>query len=95
MKAKLICYDLSKLDITKKTIVKRLLFGYTEYSNNAQYTYEREGILEKIPHIKPARAVVIVKPQNEGDIKQILNLIFCHLFFKFFCHKLLYLNTPS
>lgn len=60
MKAKLICYDLSNLKQIKKVEVKRILFGYTEYSNNSKYTYKREGILKNIPHFRPARAVIIV-----------------------------------
>jgi len=69
MEAKLICYDLSKLSQINKVEVKRALFGYTEYSNNAKYTYKREGILEQIPSIKPIKAVIIVK---NGDEKSIL-----------------------
>jgi len=68
MNAKLICYDLSKLSQIEKVEVKRALFGYTEYSNNAKYTYERKGILHKIPSIKPIKAVVIVKNGDEKDI---------------------------
>ena len=49
--------------------VKKALFGYTEYSNNAKYTYKREGILNQIPAIKPIKAVIIVK---NGDEKLII-----------------------
>ena len=69
MNAKLICYDLSKLSQIEKVEIKRALFGYTEYSNNAKYTYKREGILNKIPSIKPIKAVIIVK---NGDEKLII-----------------------
>lgn len=72
MKAKLICYDLRNLDQIKKVEVKRALFGYTEYSNNAKYTYKREGILKNIPHFRPARAVIIVSNKDE---KQVINVI--------------------
>jgi hypothetical protein len=68
MKAKLICYDLSKLSQINKVEVKRALFGYTEYSNNAKYTYKREGILNKVPAIKPIKAVIIVKNGDEKPI---------------------------
>ncbi len=64
MKARLICYDLSKISQIKKVEVQRVLFGYTEYSNNAHYTYKRKGILSDIPHLKLARAVIIV-PNKE------------------------------
>ena len=75
MKAKLIYYDLSKIDQIKKVLVKRLLFGYTEYSNNAKYTYKREGILEKIPHFKLTKAVVIVKPSDQKKVIEILKKV--------------------
>jgi hypothetical protein len=65
MEAKLICYDLSKLTQINKVEVKRALFGYTEYSNNAKYTYKREGILDQIPSIKPIKAVIIVQNKDE------------------------------
>ncbi len=65
MDAKLICYDLSKLSQIKKVEIKRALFGYTEYSNNAKYTYKRKGILDTIPSIKPIKAVIIVQKCDE------------------------------
>jgi len=68
MEAKLICYDLSKLSQIEKVEVKRALFGYTEYSNNSKYTYQREGILNKVPSIKPIKAVIIVKNGDEKPI---------------------------
>ena len=72
MNAKLICYDLSKLSQVNKVEVKRALFGYTEYSNNAKYTYKREGILNQISAIKPIKAVIIVK---NGDEKLIVKYL--------------------
>jgi len=72
MKAKLICYDLSNLDQIKKVEIKRALFGYTEYSNNAKYTYKRDGILKKIPHFRPARAVIIVSNKDEKHIVKVI-----------------------
>ena len=75
MKAKLICYDLSKLDQTKKVLTKRLLFGYTEYSNNAQYTYKREGVLEKIPYFKLTKAVIIIKSPDKGKVINVLKKV--------------------
>ena len=75
MKAKLICYDLSKLGQIKKVLTKRLLFGYTEYSNNAKYAYKREGVLEKIPHFKLTKAVIIVKSLDQGKVVNVLKKV--------------------
>lgn len=71
MNAKLLCYDLSKLSQVNKVEVKRTLFGFTEYSNNANYTYKRKGILEEIDSIKPIRAVIIVRIGYENPIIKI------------------------
>lgn len=68
MNAKLICYDLKKLSQVKKVDVNRALFGYTEYSNNAKYTYKRQGLLEKMPHLRLAKAVIIVENKNGNKI---------------------------
>ena len=68
MEGKLICYDLSKLNQINKVEVKRALFGYTEYSNNAKYTYERKGILDRITAMKPINAVIVVQVGDEKDI---------------------------
>ena len=72
MKAKLICYDLSKISQIKKVDVKRALFGYIEYSNNSKYTYSREGILSKIPHLRLTRAVIIVPNKEENRVIKVI-----------------------
>lgn len=75
MKAKLISYDLSKLSQIKKVIVKRQLFGYIEYSNNSKYTYKRKGVLEEIPNIKVARAVIIVRNQDAQKVEKVIKSV--------------------
>jgi len=66
---------MSHLDQQKKVLAKRLLFGHTEYSNNSKYTYKREGLLEKIPNIKLARAVVVIRPSDEQEVIKVLKQI--------------------
>lgn len=75
MKAKLIAYDLSKVNQVGKVLVKRLLFGYTEYSNNAQYIYQRKGFLSNIPHIKLARAVIILKNKDAPVVEKAIRSV--------------------
>ena len=75
MKARLISYDLSKVNQVGKVLVKRLLFGYTEYSNNAQYTYKRKGVLSEVPYIKLARAVVIVRSKDASAIEKVIKSV--------------------
>ena len=75
MKARLISYDLSKVNQIGKVMVKRQLFGYTEYSNNAKYTYKRNGVLSEIPHIKLARAVIIVKSKDAFIVEKVIKSV--------------------
>ena len=75
MKAKLISYDLSKVNQIGKVLVKRQLFGYTEYSNNSKYTYERKGILSDVPYLKLARAVVIIRNQDAPKVEKIIKSV--------------------
>ena len=75
MKAKLISYDLSNVNQVGKVLVKRQLFGYTEYSNNAKYTYKRKGILSEVPHMKLARAVVIVRIKDALAVEKAIKSV--------------------
>lgn len=75
MKAKLISYDLSKVNQIGKVIVKRQLFGFTEYSNNAKYTYKRSGILSAIPHLKLARAVIVVPKEQAPKVEKVIRSV--------------------
>ena len=52
MKAIILTYDTKKLNNTQKSIISKKINGYTDKSNKGQYTYQRKGILQKIPHIK-------------------------------------------
>lgn len=72
MNAKLICYTLGNISLTKKTQFKRDLFGYKDYSNRGKYNYERKGFLSNIPHYKPIKSVIIIKIQDESKIITIL-----------------------
>lgn len=72
MEAKLICYTLGKISSTKRNKFKRKLLGYKDYSNKGGYTYERNGILHKIPHLRPIRSVIIVRSKDQAIITQFL-----------------------
>lgn len=72
MKARLICYTLGKVDHQIRSRFKREFFGYMDKSNNSQYKYQRKGLLSEIPHSKPIRSTVIVKPKDETKIIKFL-----------------------
>jgi hypothetical protein len=46
----------------------RKFYGYVDRSNNYRYTYRREGFIEKFPHIKPLRGVLIVRKEDSESI---------------------------
>jgi hypothetical protein len=68
MKAKLIVYELSDLDQYHKVLVNRTLFGYLDNSNKGAYQYRREGILDKIPHLRLLRGAIIVKGKDQKKV---------------------------
>ena len=73
MKAVLICYTLKDAKHDVRSAFKREFIGYTDKSNNGSYEYKREGLLDKIPHLKPAKGVIIVKNSDNGKVKRLLN----------------------
>lgn len=58
----IIAYTLKK----EKTPLKitRRIYGYTEYSNNSKYKYEREGILSKINYEKLSRGCILIDKKD-------------------------------
>ena len=72
MKAKLICYNLSKLEQAKKDKVRNYLWGFKEHSNYSRYVYERKGVLKQIPYLKLAKAVVVVLQKDKNNVIKIL-----------------------
>ena len=72
MKAKLVAYELSKLDQYHKVLVDRALFGYTDNSNKGDYQYERKGVVSDIPHFRLLRGAIIVKNKDLKRINSVL-----------------------
>jgi hypothetical protein len=72
MKARLIIYDLSKLEQYNKIMINRALFGYTNNSNNNQYHYRVKGLLNKVHSFRfPSSAVIIL----EKDQKKVISIL--------------------
>jgi hypothetical protein len=69
MKAELICYSLGKISDSERSSFKREFLGYIDKSNNGVYTYKRDGLLGKIPHLKPSRGVIIHLPLSSGAVR--------------------------
>lgn len=71
---KLICYTMgSKPTAAERNKFRKLLWGYTDFSNRGQYRYFRKGLLSEIPHIKPIRSVIIVRNEDSDRIVKFLH----------------------
>lgn len=73
-KGKIICYNLKPANLTRKEIDKfqEELNGRDNRSNYGKYTYRREGLLDRIPNIKPVRSVIVVLPEFSEEILELL-----------------------
>lgn len=67
--------DPKKMGQKKLNKICRKLYGYTDYSNKKKYTYRREGLLDRIPHIhlNPIRSVLILHKQDAEEALEILD----------------------
>lgn len=73
MKAKLIVYELAKLEQYHKVLVNRALFGFTDNSNKGTYMYKRGGVLSNIPHKRLIRGAIIVREKDGERVISVLN----------------------
>ena len=73
MKALLLCYTLKKATPTQRTALQRELFGYKDYSNKGQYTYQRNGKLAGISYIRPTKSDIIIKEEDEPKVRKVLH----------------------
>lgn len=58
----IIAYSLEKKKMPLK--ITRKIYGYTEYSNNSKYKYQREGILSDINYEKLSRACIMIDDKD-------------------------------
>jgi hypothetical protein len=72
MDAKIIAYDLSKLDHYHKVLLNRALFGFTDNSNSGAYVYQRKGILKDIQHKRLTKGTLIVKMSGANKVISVL-----------------------
>lgn len=55
-------YSLEKMKTPLK--ITRKIYGYTEYSNNSKYKYDRDGILSKTKYEKLSRACIMLDKKD-------------------------------
>lgn len=64
-------YELKGVPATKKTLIHRALYGYTDHSNKGEYTYHRKGALSDINFTKISKSVLML---DRKDVKNIIPL---------------------
>jgi len=70
---KLICYTMGpEATAVERNRVRKLFWGYTDFSNKGQYRYFRKGVLSEVPHIKLIRAVIIVRDDDCDNVVDFL-----------------------
>lgn len=52
------------LELTRK------IYGYTEFSNNSRYKYQRNGILSDIKYEKLSRGTILIQKKDIGTIEK-------------------------
>jgi len=60
----LITYSTENLSPTQRSILSKRINGYTDKSNKARYSYKREGVITKLPHIKVMNKTFIIREQD-------------------------------
>ena len=50
------------LELTRK------IYGYTEFSNNSKYKYQREGILSNVKYEKLSRGSILISKSDEKKV---------------------------
>src|SRR3989338_1914070 len=69
----LISYSLKKeTTLKEKEQFRRQFLGYKDKSNNGKYEYRRPGFLRDIPHLKPAKSLIIVRNNDEKKTLSVL-----------------------
>jgi len=66
MKLLIVSYTLENTKPNQKIIIHRLLYGYSDHSNNMTYNYKRKGLIELYSGKKLNRGVFII-PYKHKD----------------------------
>jgi hypothetical protein len=65
LKGKLIVFRLlGRVGYARTMRFCREFYGYTDYSNRGRYRYLRSGFLNKIPHVRIMRNVLLVRRED-------------------------------
>ena len=70
MDGKIVIYKASSSN--KSTQLYKALHGYTDRSNHGKYTYQRDGLLDEIPHRKVIKGVFILRKKDSQKFVDLL-----------------------
>lgn len=73
MQAKIITYAIGHLSIADQNQLRKRLNGHNDRSHGGEYKYRREGLLDKIRHIKPNRGTIIAPAKEAEEVLKLLN----------------------
>lgn len=72
MKAKIITYCIAHRPAPIRSKLNRELNGYKDVSHNGRYKYNRQGILDCILYLKPARNTIVTPIEPAKMVLQVL-----------------------
>lgn len=72
MKAKIITYTTTNLTIAQQNQLRVQLVGHNDTSHGGKYKYRRNGLLDKMKHIKPSRGTIIAPTKEANEIIKLL-----------------------
>lgn len=72
MEAKVVFYSQKGIEPRQRTKFKKELSGHNDSSHGGRYKYRIEGVLDKVGHIKPANASLIVKIKDYRSIVSLM-----------------------
>ena len=68
MKAVIILYELGDCSGAQRVKIQNSLYGYIDYSNGKKYKYQRDGIVNKFPHLRLSRGGIILGSENKKEV---------------------------
>lgn len=72
MRAVLITYSISHQPISVQNQLRKQINGHNDRSHGGKYKYRREGILDKITHLKPSRSTIIIPLKESEKVLKVL-----------------------
>ena len=72
MKAEIITYETKDMTNSKRSIISKRLFGFTDRTKDSKYTYERRGMLGSIPHVRITKKTFVVSVKDGRKIKDVI-----------------------